>query len=203
MFQDMSDQLAESSKELELELREELDLALGATRDAQRHRDAALETLADRELTITKFRELTHQLQDQCLQLQQRVQSTESTKTNVRGRVDAYEISLTKLFFMNSYIIYDLGADQQLAEILDFQKTFAETRAQTKAVDLELRRLDAEEARNHVSYLLSFMPPAFLIRGGDHDAILTLLLIPRMTQKTEILISQVREKYRSIEKIDR
>lgn len=201
----MSDQLAESSKELELELREELDLALGAARDAQRHRDAALETLADRELTITKFRELTHQLQEQCLQLQQRVQSTESTKTNVRGRIenDAYEISLTKLFFMNSHVIYDLGADQQLAEILDFQKTFAETRAQTKAVDLELRRLDAEEARNHVSYLLSFMPPAFLIRGGDHDAILTLLLIPRMTQKTEILISQVREKYRSIEKIDR
>ncbi|KAL0129480.1 hypothetical protein PUN28_001629 [Cardiocondyla obscurior] len=178
-LQDMSDQLAESSKELELELREELDLALGAARDAQRHRDAAMETLADRELTITKFRELTHQLQEQCLQLQQRVQSTESTKTNVRG------------------------ADQQLAEILDFQKTFAETRAQTKAVDLELRRLDAEEARNHVCYLLSFMPPAFLIRGGDHDAILTLLLIPRMTQKTEILISQVREKYRSIEKIDR
>lgn len=101
----MSDQLAESSKELELELREELDLALGAARDAQRHRDAALETLADRELTITKFRELTHQLQEQCLQLQQRVQSTESTKTNVRGRIenDAYEISLTKLFLMNSF----------------------------------------------------------------------------------------------------
>ncbi|XP_018403080.1 PREDICTED: dynactin subunit 1 isoform X1 [Cyphomyrmex costatus] len=178
-LQDMSDQLAESSKELELELREELDLALGAARDAQRHRDAALETLADRELTITKFRELTHQLQEQCLQLQQRVHSTESTKTSVRG------------------------ADQQLAEILDFQKTFAETRAQTKAVDLELRRLDAEEARNHVCYLLSFMPPAFLTHGGDHDAILTLLLIPRMIQKTEILISQVREKYRSIEKIDR
>jgi hypothetical protein len=47
------------------------------------------------------------------------------------------------------------------------------------------------------------MPPAFLARGGDHDAILMLLLIPRITQKTEILISQVREKYKSIEKIDR
>lgn len=178
-LQDMSDQLAESSKELELELREELDLALGAARDAYRHRDAALETLADRELTITKFRELTHQLQDQCMQLQQRVQSTESSKFGMGG------------------------AEQQLAEILDFQKTFAETKAQTKAVDLELRRLEAEEARNHVRYLLSFMPPAFLARGGDHDAIMTLLLIPRMIQKTEILISQVREKYRSLDKIDK
>ncbi|KAK0074734.1 hypothetical protein PV325_007895, partial [Microctonus aethiopoides] len=178
-LQDMSDQLAESSKELELELREELDLALRSARDAHRHRDAALETLTDRELTITKFRELTSQLQEQCVQLQTRVQSTELTQLNTRG------------------------ADQQLAEILDFQKTFAETRAQTKAVDLELRRLDAEEAQSHVRLLLSFMPPAFLSRGGDHDAIMTLLLIPRMIQKTEILISQVREKYRSIEKIDR
>ncbi|XP_046435781.1 dynactin subunit 1 isoform X1 [Neodiprion fabricii] len=178
-LQDMSDQLAESSKELELELREELDLAVGATRDAQRHRDAALETLADRELTITKFRDLTQQLQEQCLQLQQRLQTTESTKSGTRG------------------------AEQQLAEILDFQKTFAETRAQTKAVDLELRRLDVEEARSHVRYLLAFMPPQFLARGGDHDAILTLLLIPRMTRKTEILISQVRDKYQPINKIDR
>lgn len=85
LFKDMSDQLAESSKELELELREELDLAVGATRDAQRHRDAALETLADRELTIAKFRDLTQQLQEQCLQLQQRLQSTESTKSGTRG----------------------------------------------------------------------------------------------------------------------
>ncbi|XP_008546049.1 dynactin subunit 1 isoform X2 [Microplitis demolitor] len=178
-LQDMSDQLAESSKELELELREELDLALGSARDAQRHRDAALETLADRELTIAKFRELTNRLQEQYQQLQNRVQSTESVYSGTRG------------------------TDQQLAEILDFQKTFAETRAQTKAVDLELRRLDIEEARTHVKYLLLFMPPAFLTRGGDHDAIMTLLLIPRMIQKTEILISQMRDKYQTVDNVDR
>ncbi|CAG5075497.1 Similar to DCTN1-p150: Dynactin subunit 1 (Drosophila melanogaster) [Cotesia congregata] len=178
-LQDMSDQLAESSKEIELELREELDLALGSARDAQRHRDAALETLADRELTIAKFRELTNRLQEQYLQLQNRMQSTESVYSGARG------------------------TDQQLAEILDFQKTFAETRAQTKAVDLELRRLDIEEARTHVKYLLLFMPPAFLTRGGDHDAIMTLLLISRMIQKTEILISQMRDKYQAVDSIER
>ncbi|KAJ8686968.1 hypothetical protein QAD02_022762 [Eretmocerus hayati] len=178
-LQDMSDQLAESSRELELELREELDMALAAARETQRQRDAALETLSDREMTITKFRELTQKLQEQCVALQNRLESSETTKTAAKG------------------------TEQQLAEILDFQKTFAETRAQTKAVDLELRRLDAEEARNHVRYLLSFMPPAFMSRGGDHDAILTLLFIPRLIQKTEIVISQVRDKYKTVEKIDR
>ncbi|XP_014207258.1 dynactin subunit 1-like isoform X2 [Copidosoma floridanum] len=178
-LQDMSDQLAESSKELEMELREELDMALGGARDALRQRDAALETLSDREMTITKFRELTLKLQEQCVELQNRLQSTESTKTAAKG------------------------TGQQLAEILDFQKTFAETKAQTKAVDLELRRQDAEEARNHVQYLLSFMPPAFMNRGGDHDAVLTLLFVPRLIKKTEILISQVQDKYKPVEKIDR
>ena len=81
----MSDQLAESSKELEMELREELDMALAAAQDAQRQRDAALETLSDREMTIVKFRELTQKLQEQCLELQNRLQSTESTKTAAKG----------------------------------------------------------------------------------------------------------------------
>ncbi|KAL7291348.1 hypothetical protein TKK_0014946 [Trichogramma kaykai] len=175
-LQDTTDQLLESSKELELELREELDMALSAAREAQRQRDAALETLSDRELTISKFRELTQKLQVQCIELQEKLQST----GGVKGQTG-----------------------QQLAEILDFQKTFAESRAQTKAVDLELRRLDAEEARAHVNYLLSFMPPAFMSRGGDHDAILTLLLIPRTIQKTDIVVSQVRDKYKLVEKVDR
>lgn len=83
--QDMSDQLAESSKELELELREELDMALGTGREAKRQRDAALETLADRELTITKFRELTRKLQEQCVELQNRLESSESTKGAAKG----------------------------------------------------------------------------------------------------------------------
>lgn len=84
----MSDQLAESSKELELELREELDMSLSAARDAQRQRDAALETLSDREMTITKFRQLTQKLQEQCLELQNRLQSTESTKTAAKGKLE-------------------------------------------------------------------------------------------------------------------
>lgn len=62
-------------------------MALGVARDAQRQRDAALETLSDREMTITKFRELTQKLQEQCLELQNRLQSSESTNTAVKGEI--------------------------------------------------------------------------------------------------------------------
>lgn len=57
-LQDTTDQLVESNAELEAELREDLDMAQAATRQAMRDRDAALETIADREATISKFRDL-------------------------------------------------------------------------------------------------------------------------------------------------
>jgi len=36
-----------------------------------------------------------------------------------------------------------------------------------KAIDLELRKLDVQQANKHVSYLCSFMPENFLRRGGQ------------------------------------
>jgi hypothetical protein len=46
---------------------------------AQREKEAALETLADREMTIAKFRELVQRMQEQSQDLQQRLER-ESTK---------------------------------------------------------------------------------------------------------------------------
>jgi dynactin 1 len=46
---------------------------------AQREKEAALETLADREMTIAKFRELVQRMQEQSQELQQRLER-ESTK---------------------------------------------------------------------------------------------------------------------------
>ena len=53
----MNDQLQESSREVELQLREDLDLANGRVTEAQRRLDAVKESIADYEMTINKFRE--------------------------------------------------------------------------------------------------------------------------------------------------
>jgi len=53
----MNDQLQESSREMELQLREDLDLANNRVTDAQRKLDAVKESITDYELTINKFRE--------------------------------------------------------------------------------------------------------------------------------------------------
>lgn len=43
---------------------------------------------------------------------------------------------------------------------------FAETRAQARAIDLELRRMEVMQGQQHIQYLIAFMPDSFLIRGG-------------------------------------
>lgn len=61
---EMNDELQENSRETELELREQLDLAGARVREAQKRVEAAQETVADYQQTITKYRELTTQLQE-------------------------------------------------------------------------------------------------------------------------------------------
>lgn len=57
-----------------------------------RERENALEALADRELTIVKFRELVQNLQDQCQELQTQLQkesiSHDSIKMSIPDMLD-------------------------------------------------------------------------------------------------------------------
>lgn len=43
---------------------------------------------------------------------------------------------------------------------------FAETKAHSRAIDLELRRMETQEAQQHIQYLLAYMPDSFLSLGG-------------------------------------
>ena len=52
----------ENAREMELELREELDLVQAKVRDVERARDTAYEIIADHEATIQKFRRLVNQV---------------------------------------------------------------------------------------------------------------------------------------------
>ena len=54
----------------------------------------------------------------------------------------------------------------KLPEMLDFKKMFAESKAHTRAIDLELRRIEVQESNQHVQYLTAFMPDSFMSRGG-------------------------------------
>lgn len=148
---------------MELQLREDLDLSQAKAREVARARDAAYEIIADHEKTIKNFREHVRQVQEQNLDLR---------------------ASLAKET--------DRPVAAPAAEMLSFKAVFEETRAHSRAVDMELRACGERQARQHAAYLASYMSDAFLARGGDHEAVLVLLLVPRMMWKAEILVGQVR-----------
>lgn len=105
-------------------------------KQAHRDKEAALETLADREQTIGKFREVVQKLQEQCQDLQAQLEQESARPVS------------------------------KLPEMLDFKKMFAESKAHTRAIDLELRRIEVQESNQHVQYLTAFMPDSFMSRGG-------------------------------------
>lgn len=59
----MNDELQENARETEMELREQLDLSGAKVREADKRVEAAQETVADYQQTITKYRDLTNRLQ--------------------------------------------------------------------------------------------------------------------------------------------
>lgn len=48
---------------------------------------------------------------------------------------------------------------------------FAETKAQARAIDLELRRMEVQQSQQHIQYLIAFMPDSFMARGGTYRVI--------------------------------
>jgi dynactin 1 len=66
---------------------------------------------------------------------------------------------------------------------------------------MELRQCEIEQANIHVKYLSTYMSDSFMARGGDHEAILVLLLIPRMTWKVNILSNQIKDKFSTVTEI--
>ncbi|XP_014272429.1 dynactin subunit 1 isoform X4 [Halyomorpha halys] len=171
-LQEVNDQLQEGFKEQEQDFRQELDLKNLQIWEAQRKTEQLLESLADRELTIVKFRELVGRIQEENQDL--RLQVDSSSK-----------------------------ASPMPSEIYDFKKMFAETKAHARAIDLELRHMEVHQAQQHVQYLVNFMPDFFLTRGGDNDAVMLVLLMPRLLAKCQVLISQLRDKFPAASTVDK
>ena len=57
---------------------------------------------------------------------------------------------------------------------------------------MELRQCEIDQANLHVKYLNSYMSDSFMARGGDNEAILVILLVPRMLWKVSILSNQIK-----------
>ncbi|KAL7062605.1 hypothetical protein AAHC03_0940 [Spirometra sp. Aus1] len=183
---EMNDELLEGQRETELDLREQVEMARSQVQELLRHHEANKETVADYELTLSKFRELVTDLQNQNTSLAQSLADARRTASHA------------SLVSMAASADPSVSADTANALMqLSGRPGSRQPEAQTvaKVIETELRRLDVDQGVRHVELLSAFLPESFSRRAGDHDAILLLLLIDRLITKCELLSTQVRKRY--------
>ncbi|CAH2062374.1 unnamed protein product, partial [Iphiclides podalirius] len=183
-LQEVHEQLVESNRDLEMDLREELEMAHAATREAVREREAAMETIMDRDATIVKFRELVHRMTEQHNELRTQLESKQEGGGGAVGAPPA-DAEASPL------------AARELGPLVQA------SRASTRSVDLQLRALELAQARARADMLAACLPDHFMSAAGDHDAILLILLLQRLNTKAEIILGQIREKFPAVNVWDR
>jgi myosin heavy subunit len=105
---EMDDELQENARELELELREDLDFAQSKIRQLEKSREVAFDVISDHEATILKFRDLVNKVQEQNSELRSTLES-KKPEAAVNNKVASIEM-------------------------IDFKKMLADTKAYSKVV---------------------------------------------------------------------
>lgn len=168
-IKELNDELEINHIEVEKQLTDEIDFKDSLLFDRERTAKQQQEALDDADYTINRFRELVTQLQSdlQDMQASKQISDTEAADLNTKSRA-----------------MLDLN--------MKLQSSAAKT--QVKTIDLELRRLDAQEASEHLSIVQLFLPDAF---QAERDSVLALLRFKRIAFKANLVHGFVKERIAS------
>ncbi|XP_075989035.1 dynactin subunit 1 [Anticarsia gemmatalis] len=185
-LQEVHEQLVESNRELEMDLREELEMAHANTREAVREREAALETIMDRDSTILKFRELVQKMTEQYNEIRTQLESKQGSPAPASEQESTPE-----------------PVQARSSPAVELGSLVHASRASTRSIDLQLRALELTQARARADMLAACLPDHFMTSAGDHDAILLILLLQRLNTKADIILGQIRERFPPVNVWDR
>lgn len=168
-LRELNDELEINHIEVEKQLSDEIDFKDSLIFDRERTAKQQQEALDDADYTINRFRELVTQLQSdlQDMQASKQISDTEAADLSTKSRA-----------------MLDLN--------LKLQTSAAKT--QVKTIDLELRRLDAQEASEHLGIVQLFLPDAF---QAERDSVLALLRFKRIGFKANLVQGFIRERIAS------
>ncbi|KAL9016289.1 MAG: hypothetical protein Q9185_006363 [Variospora sp. 1 TL-2023] len=165
-LKELNDELEINHTENAKQMQEEIDykdilLAEHATKASTQ-----VQTIQDLEYTITRFRNLVTSMQTDLedMRTSQQLTETEANDLNSRSRV-----------------MMDLNLRLQASA----------SKAQVKAIDLELGRLEAQESVEHLSIVQLFLPDSFKV---ERNSIRAYLRLRRIKSKADILLDYVKGK---------
>ncbi|KAG9842424.1 hypothetical protein KCU98_g5537, partial [Aureobasidium melanogenum] len=165
-LKELNDELEINHVEAEKQMQEEIDFKDNIIGEQSRRSAQQQQAIEDCEYTISRFRELVTNLQADLEDMRASRQITETEAEELSSR---------------SRAMMDLNMKLQMSA----------AKTQIKTIDLELRRLEAEEAAEHLAIVQLFLPDAF---NAERDSILALLRFKRVGFKSRLLNSLVKER---------
>ncbi|KAK6002396.1 hypothetical protein QM012_002034 [Aureobasidium pullulans] len=165
-LKELNDELEINHVEAEKQMQEEIDFKDNIISEQSRRSAQQQQAIEDCEYTISRFRELVTNLQADLEDMRASRQITETEAEELSSR---------------SRAMMDLNMKLQMSA----------AKTQIKTIDLELRRLEAEEAAEHLAIVQLFLPDAF---NAERDSILALLRFKRVGFKSRLLNSLVKER---------
>ncbi|KAJ5679206.1 hypothetical protein N7462_007450 [Penicillium macrosclerotiorum] len=165
-LKEISDELEYTHIETEKQLQEEIDYRDGVFTEQIRKIAQQDEVIEDLEYTLSRFRELVTNLQADLedMRASQQISEAEATDLSTRSRA-----------------MMDLNMKLQASV----------SKAQTKTIDVELNRMEAEEAAQHLSIVKLYLPEYF---EEERNSVLALLRFKRVSFKATVMNNTIRER---------
>lgn len=169
-LKELNDELEINHIETEKDMQEDIDFKDSVITEQARRASQQDEVISDLEYTLSRFRELVSSLQTDLedMRASHAMTEVESEQLNSRSRA-----------------MIDLNMKLQVSA----------AKTQIKTIDLELRRLDAQEAAEHLAIVQLFLPETF---SDDRDSVLALLRFKRVGFKANLLHGFVKERINGV-----
>jgi len=159
-LKELNDDLEETHIENEKQLQEEIELKDYIIKEKENDVEVAYETIKDYENTIYQFRALVKNLQNDLNELRNK---------------EAFQQIKNE----------DLSSQTQNMISLNLQLQNSVMKAQSKAVELDLKKLDLSQSQDHLKLIMSYLPESFY--SNEHDSILTVLMFERLSFKADVI----------------
>lgn len=173
-LKELADELEENHMETEKQLQAEIDHRDMLLREQVVRLRANEETVTDYEATLQQFRELVILLQNDVEEYKRREQKNETEKVSLSSQSHAM-----------------MSLNRQLQSTV--------MKSQAKAIDLELRKLEASQAVDRWAMSQSYLPEAFF--KTEQDPIACMLLFKRLSFKASLVVKHLEQNYPVSEKI--
>ncbi|KAL4953704.1 dynein associated protein-domain-containing protein [Aspergillus filifer] len=162
-LKEINDELEWNHVETEKQLQEEIEYRETLYNDQVQKISQQDDVIEDLEYTLTRFRELVSTLQADLEDMRASQQITEAEATDLTAR---------------SRAMMDLN--------LKLQSSVA--KSQTKTIDIELKRIEAEEDTKHLSIVKMYLPEYY---EGERNSVLALLRFKRVSSKASLINSTI------------